>query len=437
VKELPDERLIESYRDPRASEDQKTQAYEELEARYLKKLLGRLFQVSNRNLLLRAIGCDSLEGLVSEIFQKAIAAYQGGRGASFGTFLYTVFGNRISDAGRKAKQKLHRAKTLVEKVDEEDRGRGEVIQAPADPHLGLQPEARMMLDEVRAVASKCLRALDPRTRMVLVLRGSNEIGPEEVHELLPEIATNTISQITTRGTAAFYQEWIKSYPQGIEKLLKMFLDDMGRNRDVKKIKDPEALQALEAWEKNDKDLSAAAKAIGQKEERTRHLLLEAHRDMHSDVFRRGKVQPAALARCEGSLADYLALAEGTDHQDPLLQEIDRVMLLVRAAFGFIPLEDAIDTLGSFLQGRLEGTADYRRACKELDLTPTALRRLLANEIDPDDGLYARIARFLEVPEKRLRRLPRVPLEHDGARFRGSAGFDHTLYRARVSEWLLK
>lgn len=409
---LPDEDLVALIQKRTPDQDP---ALRTLESRYLRKLLGSLKNVQHLQRFLSSVGHGSREDFCAEVLGRAILTFKTGKGAKFSTYLYKICSNAIITGYRKKLEK----KTRTNQVDEDGKS---ILESQPDGD-GYDPLAPLLLEEAARLARECVLELDERSQRVFVWGVLFQIENPQLGELLPDLTPSNLKQIKCRALARFKQVWERNGGAEVEGLFTMAKVDPDR------IPDKRAREAYRVWlEKG--DLVTAGEALRIDSEELRKLLLKAMHSLFDKAMLRGeRLNWAALEDRLDDIAPFLELADGrTD--DPLLDGVGRTLDVVRAAFGLIPVERVRRTLGTFVQERLRKPGDYDDACRELGLRPAALRKLLADQLEPEKEFYDRLSKYLDVPADRLRSLPRRPA--GGTRFRlRKTGFDRVRFHAQV------
>ncbi len=423
-----DEQLVANIRDPKRTTDLQVRTAAALAERYKPKLLGALRRkVFNLPQFLAAVECNRQEDFCADCVGKAVISYNPSRGAKFSTWLYEIFHNAVVSGFR-------RRKTFQPRETQDGVNSLETLPSRAPQPGSL---AHLAFIEIRELARKCINAMPEKRKTIFVWGEITGLTPSEIRDLRPDLSTDNIKQIKHRALVDFLTLWEKHGGARAEQTLESAAAAMAEKIDVDLIKDKRARDAYRRWIR-DGNLAAAARDLNTTPQRLRKLLLSAMRDIFNQAMYRGDhIDPKALKTRGNALAAYLDLSEGIQPKDPLLERIRRTLDTVRAAFGLAPPDRAIHTLGSFIQEKLLLEEDYDAACRALDLKPAALRGLLADEYQPDGPLYRRLARLLNVDEKRLRALPRRPAEPTATPLRSRADFDDERFYNRVIMWITR
>jgi len=426
LRDWTDEKLVALVNGP-SPDTRRIEAGLELERRYRPVLCGRFRnEIRNPAQFLAAVKCSRIEDFCADVLGKAIRTYRRGHGARFSTWLYQILTREIISGFR-----LRKPPMQATGPDGQD-FLGD-LEARGGPGGGLEPLA---FQEAIDLARACLEEMDPRWQMAFVWGHFLQMSNEEIRGVWPHESLDNVKQLKSRAAARFVVLWHEKGGARAEELLQNLAGAVAEKIDPRRIRKRRVREAYLLWMRRG-SLVAAARELKMGPARLRSLLLEAMHDLFGQVFRGETLDPAALRACEGDLARYLELSEAARPGDAVLARLQRTLDLVRAAFGFAPPGTAAQTLGSFVQSRLSREEDYDSACRELGLRPAALRRLLADQAEPERELFARLSRFLEVPEGRLRALPRRPAGETALLLRSRSGFDDERFRERVLAWIRK
>ncbi len=420
-----DAKLVELIRNPKTPVADQKLALRELDERTRRIVIGSCWaKVFNPQAVLAALGHTDVADLVADVIADAVRAYDASKGAKFSTFACRIFHNRVVDAFKGGVERDLPIENEEGEIPHEDRkGRG------------LPPGSEAVLREAREQARACTRTLPEREGTLLGMRLLWRHGYEEIHDLLPQESLQNLRQIVSRAVKAWLKEWVRRGGEDIQDIIERFALVMRNDMSEDRIRNKDAREAYEAWRKADHNAVKAARALKKNPEEVRRLVFDGLSQALEGVFRRGRIDRERVGLLGDEVGDLFLLCEESGQSHPLYEHIQRTFAVVRAAFGLEPLENVCHTLGSFVQSRLASEADYARAAENLKLTPSALRRLLDDRGEVDDGLYKRLSQFLEEPVERLHELPRGRKRASRTVERSHQRFDEKRYFERLETCL--